>query len=71
MTTKNIHSKMIQLNEDVARTKLLTDFENELSDLFAKYSDKADDLGGTFRSPGIRHQLWQITQTILVHAFRQ
>jgi len=52
-----LHTNMINDAEELAREELLVNFKSELEALVAKANAQCDEIGGTFRSHGIRHSL--------------
>ena len=50
----------ISADEDAGREALLREVENTIYDLIQTVQMRADEIGGSFRSPGIRAQAFKL-----------
>lgn len=65
MFGKTNNNGTIGSGEDNSRERVIEDFEKNLSKLVKRYSDKAQDIGGSFRSPGIIKEMRDTAKRIL------
>lgn len=57
-------------DEGERRESLLAMFESELDELLGKAAAEADEIGGQFRSPGIKYQIRKIVDSKMVEFTR-
>ena len=53
------------IEEEAAREDFLGNFEAELDDLLGKGATMADEIGGSFRSPGLKMELRNLVRAKL------
>ena len=56
-------------NEDEARFDLLASAEAQMNELIQHVIDEAERIGGGFRSPGIRKEVFQLMAD-MIHSYR-
>ena len=66
---KKLDAFLIKEKEDVQVRQMLRDYRAELTNLLDWYKNKAEMLGGAFRSPYYKVQLKEVTKEVVQEEF--